>query len=294
MEDNKNKKLVIVIIVLCLLLVGMTSYVVYDKVINVPKKQSVLQQTEKDSDNDDISNKEDEERNLDVSLEEAKSAYYRIFNRGKEEKIVDDQSGSDSGFSLLHSFYNNKMVTVKENDFYAELMLFSFDKLPDNKYEVKNGNYNNNYVTTHKFLVSDIKSVYESYFGENNKWQNFNASYPLGTCKVEGEYYNCESEGSFGDTWDGTGFLTSFVKFETDKENLYVYDKALYYSGMDDDIVFYNSERLEKEIVALKGKNKNVILDDSFNDKMLWYKHTFKQNTDGTFYLYSTEPVQPN
>lgn len=287
-EKKTNKGLVIVIICLLLVIVGLSGFIVYDKVLKNSKSE-VSGQNNEFLDNEKV----EEQKDLEVSESEAKNMYYKIFNRGKEQKM-EDIGFCGSYVPAPYSFYANKKIVINEDGNYKELMEMALQKIPDNKKETSSKKSGGATIYTEKFLVSDIKAAYKSLFGEPKEFKNF------GIYKIEGEYYIGKAKyyiGSGDECMDrNLSFLSTFKNYETDKENLYIYDKAIYYFeeyNENDDIErkFYNSINGNQEIVDLRNKNKEVILDDAYSDKMLLYKHTFKQNSDGTFYLYSSEPV---
>ena len=288
MKENKNKILIAIIILLLLSNICFITFIAYDKRNN--KDDDKQQDEAKEEDKE----KEESKTNLEVSETDAKKVYYDILSdETKDENgITYDTLGTDSSFSSRHIFYSDKKIIIKEDLDYDTLMQIAYYKIPDDKIEYS---FTSSRINT-KFLVSDIKEVYTNYFGENNEWKNFNGTL-LGTCTIRSEYYNCVFDGVFGDELTGIHFLTAFDKYETDSENLYVYEKAVYYfedTWGDEKSSFYTScvdHNLEKEVVELKGKDPKVLLDEQYRDKFSTYKHTFKQNSDGTFYLYSTEPV---
>ena len=89
--------------------------------------------------------------------------------------------------------------------------------------------------------------------------------------------------------------------YETD-ENLYIEDK---YIGIDiDDIektckLYTNSQMNNivkqlnyKDFMKISYENRENEIKNNYGDLMTKYKHTFKKNSDGDYYWYSTEPIK--
>lgn len=291
MNENKGKNKILIAIIILLLLsnVCFIGFIIYDKVNNKDGNEQ-KDEVKEDQNNDEQKDDEEEQKtNLEVSETEAKKTYYDIIHDG-EEKIITD------GFSFLESYYNDKKVVYTQDIKFGDIIGDLHYKLPDEKVEHSFKDLSNNkYQDFNKFLISDIKEIYKFYFGEKEEWTNFESGYPLGVCNINGDYYECkfEHEG-FGFEDDGISFLSAFDKYETDSENLYVYEKAVYYYGdslKGDFYTSYDDYELKNELVELEQKAPEILLEPQYRDKFLTYKHTFKQNSDGTFYLYSTEPV---
>lgn len=308
MEENKNKKFVIIIVVLSLLLIGTTGYIVYDKVFRNSKDQDTIQKNENntlehleeedsevENENEEFSDESETVKNekIKISEVEVKKIYYDIFNYGNQQEIIEFRKASDSGFDFMYNAYDSKKVIIKQDFVYDELMEFVFRKIPNNKIKSESQSSNDGSVTeTNEFLISDLEEAYKFYFGENKEWKNFEAGYPLGNCKVKGDYYKCNAylDAGFGDTVSDEAFLTVYDKYETDENNIYVYDKAIYFNGNNNRFYKkYVSGNFISEVKSLRGKDITELLKNK--SELLTYKHTFKQNSDGTFYLYSSEPV---
>jgi len=287
MEEKKNKNMVVIIIILCLLLVGAVGFIVYDKVF-IESKNNINTQS-----NGNIENKPvEEEKKLVVSENEVKKIYNNIFNKNNQNKIIVDDFSSDGGFSTLHKFYTEKKIIAKNDISYSDLMVIAYNNIPDNKIKKNNQILSSGSVkNTYEFKIDDMKQAYNSYFGQNSDWKDFEAGYPLGKCKIVGENYSCNFEGTFGDLISGVQFLTVYDKYDTDNENLYVYEKAIYFNSEENKFYtkYDNINGFSNEVSSLDGKDKNVLLDSNYKDSFLTYKHTFKKDSNKNFYLYSVE-----
>ena len=84
----------------------------------------------------------------------------------------------------------------------------------------------------------------------------------------------------------------------TDKfYSLYIYENVLYFNadGLDEEAKKYKTCILDKDYsrkyaTEIKLTDDKLLNSEHKKDLRL-YKHTFKQNKDGSFYWYSTMPV---
>lgn len=280
MEEKKRSNSLILIL-LVIIIIGLSGYIVYDKVL---------------SDRNEKNNNVEEEISNEItnlSEKEVQEIYSNIFGfkaNGINNIVIGD--GYSYDYSLAR-YQKNKIVAEVDFD-YSTRMTIAYEKLvKENKTTRTEGGSTPEIVWTEKFLVSDIKDAYEFYFGKSNdfKAEEF-SDYAAGNCKISiedsSEYYICESYAGGGISGP-LGMLTTYDKYESDEDKLYIYEKVLFYNGVDG--TFYNSSDFSDEITELREKDINVISDENYSDKVLKYKHTFKQNSDGSYYWYSTEPI---
>ena len=163
---------------------------------------------------------------------------------------------------------------------------------------------NNCFVISQSIMQKYIKNIF-------NK-----ADYQLVDFKINGsENSECifKNKNYMCHTVNGTNNLnnkkaSSLVLFKTDKDRVYIYEKAAFLKGFSKkfnngeytydikDIYKYSSEESKYIIssdyskVTNEGNIDELILNE-FADQMQLFKHTFEQNADGKFYWVSTEPV---
>lgn len=172
-------------------------------------------------------------------------------------------------FLLAHAFDN--------------LVLDSKDKIPVTENGIDTGWYS----FDANILQNKVTEMYEN----NIENQSFKIEYGAECIYNNGKYRYSVGGGS-GETIENVRKIEE--AYEEDN-NIYIIDKymALIYKDEQPIKIYTNSEC--KEIIDKIDNIPNI--EDFKNDaikkyKLKTYKHTFKKNSNGKFYWYSTEPIK--
>lgn len=140
-----------------------------------------------------------------------------------------------------------------------------------------------------------VKKIYKRFYGEN---YNYKASSYIGLsaggCNYQSGYYFCGEGGGY--TSEGEFNYTKVLKNEEKNNQMYIYEQYLYVETKCDknlencvDTIYTNVDKKNK---IASEKNDEYNLFEKYGSKAIIYKHTFKKNSDGTYYWYSVEPVK--
>lgn len=280
-EEKKIKISTLIIIILSLLLICTTSYIIYDKIIkvqNIDNEDNITKDKENNQDNI-------EDKKISISEEEVKNIYYNILNYCNIDKIYTRNINSGFGYDYLLELYTDGKVTTGEDLSYESKMTIAYLKLAkENKISTTSKEYN----TIRTINIADIKEAYKFYFGEKIEIKEF-SNYQLGNCIINDINYIC-TNGPGGGEGSPFSLITTFDSFETTNSEILVYEKAIYHDSETNK--YYLDRNSKNEVTELANQNTNIILDDTYKNKLMMYLHTFKQNSDGSFYLYSTELIK--
>ncbi len=281
--ENKKRGLIIIIIILSILVVCLGGYFIYDKFI---------------ADND-IPNEDGNINKVDINSAEVKNLYYII-------------PGSYRGIDTYPNrpAYQNKLVTINdmsvENIVVGGLYHYAYVNCKEstantasiNKEviysEIKNiYNYEiNDFLINSSGIFEDEAGKYFYIYNDDNQKYVLKNNIFTGFGENICDYY-LDEETSY-----------KLKKAEKSDNEYYLYDYVYYLTeeGTDEDnlitlSVYKDYEKtnlIEKikynyEDENLSGPNKTII--NKYPNEKHMYKHTFKQNTDGSYYWYSSEPV---
>ena len=285
MEEKKNSSgLAVLTIVLAVALIVLTGFVTYYKL------------SEKPTNNNDEAGTTVEKITV-VTEAKVKKAYYDLIKYGNEKEPHLTQVGDGVGYDYFLSFLTDKKLVITKDITYNTRMQIAYEKLYRDKKVTVTENPTkdpNEYAgATTKFLVSDIKEAYQYYFGPLDSIDTFEVD--AGTCNVDGEYCICNRSYPLDGLAGPIYVFSKYSKYESADNIVYVYEKVLYCIDERNDngtIRYYSDSKHDNEITELKGVDPNKLLDTKYDDKMLTYKYGFKQNSDGSLYLYSVEPVK--
>ena len=143
-------------------------------------------------------------------------------------------------------------------------------------------------------LQQKVKEIY----GENIE----NVDFEFGLCRscfYENGRYRYSDGGSAEHQFCS---IREIYRAYENEENLYIEDK---YIGLEtDDIeeickLYANSQMNNivkqlnyKDFMKISYENRENEIKNNYGDLMTNYKHTFKKNSDGNYYWYSTEPIK--
>ena len=273
---KRNRGLIVFIVILCLLVVGLGGYIVYDKFFVNDKTE------EKEDNNVDDDNKKEEI--LSIDSEQIKDLYNNL--------------------SFIDSIYINKTTTVANvlNQDRLTRAFFAYLDTTNTYCQTNEETDDYNCVVT----LAQLKEYDEKYFGQTPivlRAEQF--SYENITC-----YYN-QSEQSFYCTgYSSSGYVILDFPARQMKEakkvnnDIIITDYFVYatlplgycsdgdctkprtYTCYKD----YNKSSLIGDCTARVSESSE--LDNAYllsNGQL--YQHTFKQNETGTYYWYSSEPV---
>lgn len=185
--------------------------------------------------------------------------------------------------------YQNKKITLSDLDnsyllAYAvsNLELSNMDKKPFDDMELGSDWY----IYDATLLQNKVQEMYgknltnESYiieFGEKCEYVNNN--------------YQCGLGGSSSEFMSSIRYITNVY---ADSENLYIEDKYMVEIIKDDVDALYEDSTKTKLIVTLDEDSLENFgtISQKYDSKMKKYKHTFKKNENGSYYWYSTEPIE--
>lgn len=278
MEENKKSKLGLGILMglLIAIIIGLASFIVYDKVLTKDDNKQV--------ENGDNKENTEEERVEDLSLSSTLV------------KALRDIINSDS---KEHLYKNNKVVFADE-DISLKLSIaatyISDSFITDSfGYDCNSGVCGISYISE-----ENIKNAYYEIFGSNSDYSRstFNV---YNNCAKEyiwseqNNRYEAKIPGGCGDLSCG-GPLTkpfSAKQIISSKENMVEIYDYFYYVGCavyEDNIIPYYSDYAETNLIA-KSADVNFNLFNEYTDKLGMYKYTFVDDGNGNYVFTSVERV---
>ena len=302
MEEKKSKGKKVVIIILVILVLGLAGYISYDKYFYKYFKKAEVKEVK--------DNNKKELKNLDIESSEVKDLY---------EKLVDYSDGVmyplGSVYNSSKTTYNNlnkKALLTKAYDDNGEISKLK-DKVTCDEVN-ENGTWENTIygkdgekcddssISLERFNISktDIQKKLINIIGIDQEKKIEYISFEPGpsfTCTYyNDEYYCYDTQG--GDNNPGNS-VTQITKAEKDeKGNVYIYDNyILFYHNLDTEkFDVYNTYDKDTKLNTMEiGDNPESIKDyiTKYGDEDInTFKHTFKKDSAGNYYWYSTEIVE--
>ena len=269
MEERKssNKLLTTLVIILLIAVLGLTGFVVYDKVL---KKDKVEPNTTDNSDN---------ERNGNEEI--------------KDLNIYDD--------IVLKLTYPSKILWFKTSDKNWDYEDFKVDSA--NRYammQIAAANVkciDDDDKVNAKCSAKEIESNFKKIFGPDMNYYNGDVE-ESNTCLDIGEYKDgayIRQRGCGGDSVYSTIIYTKTYKAQQTEDNIYVYEYVQSVTvGLKDpmnyqsDGVAYLLDKQGNKLEEIDYDNYESIARKRINDgKADTYKWTFKKQSDGNYYFYS-------
>ena len=300
MEEKKSKGTKVVIIILVILVLGLAGYISYDKYFYKYFKKAEVKEVKK----------ENTLKDLDIESNEVKELY---------EKLVDYSDGGSSDYpvgsvyssyktnynnlnkSLLYKAYENYYEKYLKNKSNSNEKYVTCDELKSNSV---NNYYDNNcqeptYITVDEV---DLKNELINLIGVDQEKEfnyiDFSPSANVDCIHKENKYYCYNHDG--GDVYFGKS-LKEISKAQKDKDGIiYIYDSYLLLHYTDSETFeVYNTYDKDKKLNTFeKDDNKEEQNNlkayiSKYGDKDInTFKHTFKKDSAGNYYWYSTEIVE--
>ncbi len=287
MEKKNNGLLIAIIILLVLGLIGLGSYIVYDKVINNKEVKEVKEETEQEIKSISFKNElKNKLKYLDNIYGGGKTNNF-LYNELTLEKLSEDQKLAVvlNSISRNRTPYYDMDFSSKTRKNYVNEFIRIFDLSKETEYDDIDGMFE-------VVLDSDVKDRYQELFGTKlEKMINEISSCPMWTHSEPINAYI----GNHG--CGGTAFpiiITYNNKYTVKGNEAYVYISSgttqfgsLYTEYSEDLDSLKPYKKLEGDI---SREDYQKILEENYKD-FSEYKATFKKNADGDYYFYSVKRI---
>ena len=218
-------------------------------------------------------------KSLDSNSELVKELYGYVYDDG----II-------NGFSC--SMYREKMTSSMYSD--DEKFLMAINELLTHDFLNRNITESDDMYDFYDYSENAVISKIYKMFGINyNKIysnENINISYNEGKYRVA---VFSEGDGDGEGEWSARKFLKAEI---FDENTINIYDNYIFTYGYDNEQWFATSTRTiplpRKEYIEWDNDTQDFEFTEK--NKLPIYKHTFKKNTDGTYYWVSTELTNKN
>ena len=282
MEETKNnsKGLIVLVIFLIICILGLSSYIVYDKMLNktTPTTDNTKSSTTKQLDNNNGYDKIAEKLESELITKDKSMGLYL------DKKIsINDTNNENFIIFNLKKYLEDKNIIYTNSDYRCGSSTgnddyFSYDTIQEiekeelNKYINKKYNTNNNYILNYQ-----------------NKALYFNVASDM--VHVTDNSYRIICEASSG---EGKLFYNNLLSYEKKEHELILYDKAMI---CEDLIPSVSCKSNNKEYYSCSWDNNDCSdLEDKalkiLNEKndIQKYKHTFKIYNNN-YYWVESEPI---
>ena len=314
MEEKKkpNLSILFIIAIIIIIIMGLFIYKLYNDKISM--KNSIEELNDKISKIDganiqeETTNKNEKQNtnkletlNTDSDLVKklynyvAKFSYYDELIAYQSEKVT--EKNMNNSLKLLTVFNN-----LGKNDATRVEYKYESEEIPKREHIIYAKDVVENKAK--EIFGKDVKIVHQDaspYDSQAIKYQN-------------DEYDSYEYEGGGCVPWEGS--VNLLISAEKDNTGtIYIYDKYVHLvevenlkedgtniAGTYD--IYTSSDKKEKLASKVDFNEKNIYPDADNNEiyiqniekylgkELTTYKHTYKQNSDGTYYWYSTEPMK--
>ncbi len=303
MEKKKSSSIVIIIVViLSVLVLGLGGYIVYDKVLKGNDKQEEKEQEDKKEE-------EKEDNKNSGKLSEGKInkllvdlPYYWFSSVEDEPMKIGLFTNSKVTFDNLNQNVLLSRLT-KETSFDNKKESSTSCRAALNEQDVKNvlGNYESVVLdASHCISLDNLRQISKEMYNNDNFNLKENELIPIpGGASIfyKGKVYFYHGAGA-----TAIKKQTIDYKYEESSDELYVYEKmvlftdGLTYEGNTMKSPCYSDE-VSKSFATIDITSNMWIGDtdinydfSKYNESLKEYKHTFKKNSSGNYYWYSTEP----
>ena len=262
---------------------------------NIEKKETIANNI---NENTVITNNTSKTEELDINSELVKKLYNYV-----------PLLGNDSP-KFANAYQDNKITIDNMDEKYMiayafeKLELSGTDKLP---YENEDGTKLDPSTGWYCFYPTLLRNKEKEMYGKDIADQS--VVYGNGTTYLtynNGKYFY-SSGGNGGNEWHMG--IKNIEKSYKQSDLLYIEDKyltleekydennnmtnyKLYTSANCSKLVEIVDNTIAKKIEKLMGEEIATEIINNYNAKMKKYKHTFKKNSDGSYYWYSTEPIK--
>lgn len=274
MSENKSsssKSLIIIIVMLCLTLIGLTGYIVYDKVLGSNANED-----------NNVSNQNVKIENLDIDSEFVKS----LFSKTEYYEHISSRN---------EYFLKDKLlVSEMSDDLKARIAIAN---MPENSIQNGEGKkFVEEIPVGEYFSEKNLIDGFSRAFGKNSTYTRLDK---IGNSNYEIGYNFYENEEIYYAIPGGSGYVVPFSYDEdiisaSKFSNKIEITTTLAYCGISDDLN-HSGCYADSEGKILIDSTINQGYDFSglkYKDKLSQYKYTFTlDNSDGNYYFYSVEKV---
>lgn len=302
MGENKVTKIslstfLLILSLIVIIVMGIFMYKFYNEKTEATKKSAELQ-TQSEILKDEINNNKIE--TLDIKSDKIKKLYNYVSKFSYYDELIAYQSKKVTEKDLANSL---KLLTIFNN----------LDKDDATRIEYK---YENEYIPKREHVIYSKKIIDDKateIFGNNVTIIHEDASPYDGHSIIykNNEYDSFDYEGGGAVPWESS--VNILISAEKDYDGtIYIYDKYIHIT----DDSFYTSS--DKQYLLISNFDYNKQEKNNFYEglenigagseewikiyiqniekylgkELTKYKHTYKQNQDGEYYWYSTEPIQ--
>ncbi len=151
------------------------------------------------------------------------------------------------------------------------------------------------YMRLYKIDIESFKNAYKEFWGSDKEMveENFDIKYSIG-CEYSSENkdYLCHA---LMQGWPGEQYeMTKLIKAEQIGNTVYLYDYFVYADYASPEGTF--KDRYKKEKISTLDYREIYFSDEGEDMSIMGqgqiYKHTFKKNSNGTYYWISSEPIK--
>ena len=287
---SNNRGLKFLIFLLILIILGMAGYICYDKGVfnDLLEKYNIIKKDDP-KEEDKLSEEEVKKLHDSLMVNDEFGPYYTI-------NISVDNIKPEQFIAYVLSNY------VKDRDIKGtEFNLMCINAKNDDKEWIEECNKDKS--TAASVSKEEIKSYIKEKYNIDKDF-NFESNFEyVSNSTVRGFLYSKDDSRfyfGFGPGAQGEQkVFTKFIKSEQSGDELYVYDQAILCISGYNSIGCYKgfgeaNPDTDKSIYKAEGSAFDLDQDSLFEkveDKVLTFKHTFKQGTDGNYYWYSSEIV---
>ena len=208
------------------------------------------------------------------------------------------KSKYESGY---HTFYdlnnNNKLKMAYENTALVNKVNYDNDKCMDEIYKNPELDFDKRTECLLETVKkTDFEESYKDLFGTNNiKYENFYV-FGLKQCTLSNAEMKCYQ--MLGGVEGGVYEPLNLEKYESNKDEIYLYINSLLKESMDDNLIgkdnniIDNSSYFDSLLVNYELIDENVkTLFEHYKGKTIDYKVTFKKDTNGNYY-WKYDPIK--
>lgn len=272
MSENNSKNSLIIIIILCLTVIGLTGYIVYDKIIR--------QDTSATSETNNNSNKIE---SLDINS----NFVMDLYNKTNYYEHIS---------SRIEYFLKDKLLVSDMSDDLR--MRIARANMPENSVQFgQDKKFINDIPVGEYFSEQNLIDGFNKAFGKNAVYTRLDS---IGKSEYEIGYEYYEKEQIYYMIPAGSGYAVQFSYDEDIISATRVSDKieittALAYCGIPDDSTKSGcyTDSKGKTLVDSTVSDGDKFSGLKYKDKLSQYKYTFTlDNSDGNYYFYSVEKVK--
>ncbi len=272
MEEKKSSTgIVVLITVLIMLVLGLSGFIIYDKVLNKTKEPIVEEDNTKEENNESVAKEISVNSDLVTNLVYPRNAYDPMY---------------ETTWIYKNETFDTLGRTIRMQDAASRIEADQDDKTNTEWY----------------YKESSVEESYKKIYGPDANYVNGSLEKAEYLCGFIADYNSSKKMyiagyGCGGETSKHIDYITKTYKAEQKDDDLYVYayvqpvimrpEDTVNYSG---DTVIFLLDHNNKEIKQIDYNNyKNIIYDMMNNGEVSTYKWTFKKQSDGKYYFYSGE-----